>query len=126
VSPRKTTELDLKVLASIEIVSRQFSVAGMIVYTALWALIISLFRFAIKLKQGTHTITEARLSDALMLTATGLIFVAIGLPIAILIGRKRHAVPISIGCFFVGFIAIPILIVVLVTIDSLGVIDLDI
>jgi hypothetical protein len=133
VSPRKTTELDIRGAASIEIVSsqephggKQFSVAGMIAYTVLWALIISLFRFAIRLEQGTYTITDARLSDALTLTATGLLFVAIGLPIAILIGRKRHAVPISIGCFFVGFIAIPILIVVLVTIDSLGVIDLDI
>lgn len=104
---------------------RQFSIGAAMAYTALWALIISLFRFVTTLKQGTHTITEARLSDALLLTVTGLLFVAIGVPIAILIGRKRHAVPISIGCFLVGFIAIPILIAVLVTIDSLGVIDLD-
>lgn len=104
---------------------RQFSVAGMMAYTVLWALVIFLFRFAIKLKQGTHTITEARLSDALMLVVTGLLFVAIGLPIAIAVGRKRQAFPISIGCFSIGFIAIPLLIAVLVALDSLGVVDLD-
>ncbi len=104
---------------------RQITVAGVMAYTALWALIISLFRLALKLPQGTHTITEARLSDTLMLIVAGLVFVAIGLPVAILVGRKRQAIPISLGCFFVGFISIPILIVVLVTLGSFGVINLD-
>lgn len=104
---------------------RQISVAGMMAYTILWALIIGLFRQAVNLQQGTHTITEARLSNALMLIVTGLLFVAIGLPITLLVGRKRQAVPISLGCFFVGLIAIPIVIAVMVTLGSLGIINVD-
>jgi hypothetical protein len=104
---------------------RQISIAGVMAYAALWALVISLFRQAVKLQQGTYTIVEGRLSDTLMLIATGLLFVAIGLPITILVGRTRQAVPISLGCFFVGFIAIPILIVILMTLGSFGVIELD-
>lgn len=77
-------------LASIESVSRQksngrrqLSVAGVLAYTAVWALIISLFREAIKLKEGTHTLAEAQLSDMLMLIITGLLFVAIGVVSAV-------------------------------------------
>jgi hypothetical protein len=104
---------------------RQISVAGVLAYTALWALSISLFREAVRLQQGVHSIAQARLSNILMLIVTGLLFVAIGLPIAIVFGRRRQALPISLGCFLVGFIAIPILLVVLVTLGSFGVIDLD-
>ena len=104
---------------------RQISLAGVLAYTALWALIICLFREAVKLQQGVHTIAQARLSDILMLIVAGLLFVAIGLPIAIVFGRSRQAVPISLGCFSVGLLAIPILIVVLVALGSFGVIDLD-
>lgn len=104
---------------------RQISVAGVLAYTALWAMIICLFREAIKLQQGIHTIAQARLSGILMMIVTGLLFVAIGLPIAIVVGRRRQAVPVSLGCFLVGFIAIPILLVVLLTLGSFGVIDLD-
>lgn len=94
-------------------------------YTILWAAIIGLFRQAVNLQQGTHTITEARLFDVLVMIVTGLLFVAIGLPITLVVGRKRQAVPISLGCFFVGFIAIPFLIAVLVTLGSLGIINVD-
>ncbi|TWU01378.1 hypothetical protein Pla100_11050 [Neorhodopirellula pilleata] len=104
---------------------RQISVAGMLAYTALWALIICLSREAVNLQQGIHSIAQARLSEILMLIVTGLLFVAIGLPIAIVVGRTPKAVPISLGCFLVGFIAIPVLVVVLVTLGSFGVIDLD-
>ena len=95
-------------------------------YTVLWALIIGLFRQAVKLQQGTHTITEAQLSHVLLLIVTGLLFVAIVLPIILVVGRKQQAVPISLGCFFVGLVAIPILIAVLVTLDWLRIIKLDI
>jgi len=105
---------------------RQISVAGVMAYTALWALIVGLFCQAVKLQQGTHTITEAQLSNTLLLIVTGLLFVAIVLPITLVIGRKRQAVPISLGCFFVGLIAIPILIAVLVTLDRFGIIKIDI
>ncbi len=104
---------------------RQISLSGVLAYTALWALIICVFQGAVKLQQGVHTIAEARFSDILMLIAAGLLFVAIGLPIAIVFGRSRQAVPISLGCFALGLIAIPVLIVVLVTLGSFGVIDLD-
>lgn len=95
-------------------------------YTALWALIVGIFRQAVKLQQGTHTITATQLSNTLLLIVTGLLFVAIVLPITLVFGRKRQAVPISLGCFFVGLIAIPILIAVLVTLDWLGIIKVDI
>lgn len=104
---------------------RQISLAGVLAYTALWALIICMFQGAVKLRQGVHTIVEARLSDILMLIVAGLLFVAIGLPIAVVFGRSRQAIPISLGCFSIGLLAIPILIVVLVTLGSFGVIDLD-
>lgn len=104
---------------------RQISILGMMAYAALWALVIFLFRQAAKLQQGTHTIAEARWSDLLILTATGLIFVAIGLPIAIIVGRSRQANSIALGCFFVGFLAIPILIFVLLALSRFGIIDLD-
>ena len=104
---------------------RQISLAGVLAYTALWALIICVFQGAVKLQQGVHSIAEARFSDILMLIVAGLLFVAIGLPIAIVSGRSRQAVPISLGCFAVGLIAIPSLIVILVTLGSFGVIDLD-
>lgn len=94
-------------------------------YTTLWALVICLFRFAVKLKEGTHTLAAAQLSQVLMLIVTGLLFVAIGLPITLVVGEKRQAVPISLGCFFVGFIAIPTLIVILLTLDGLGVINVE-
>ena len=94
-------------------------------YTALWALIIGFFRHAVKLQQGTHTINQALLSNTLMLIVTGLLFVAIGLPITLVVGRMRKAVPISLGYFLVGFIAIPMLITVLVTLGMLGIINLD-
>jgi hypothetical protein len=105
---------------------RQISVAGVMAYTALWALIVGLSRQAVKLQQGTHTITESQLSNTLLLIVSGLLFVAIALPITLVVGRKRQAVPISLGCFFVGLIAIPILIAVLVTLDWLGIIKVDI
>ncbi|MCA9130284.1 MAG: hypothetical protein KDB22_24520 [Planctomycetales bacterium] len=104
---------------------RQLSLAGVLAYTALWALIICVFQGAVKLQQGVHTVAEARFSDILMLIVAGLLFIAIGLPIAIVFGRSRQAVPISLGCFAIGLIAIPILIVVLVTLGSFGVIDFD-
>ena len=105
---------------------RQISLAGVLAYTALWALIICVFQGALKLTQGArHTIAEAQFSEILMMIVAGLLFVAIGLPIAIVFGRSRQAVPISLGCFAVGLIAIPILRVVLVTLGSFGVIDLD-
>lgn len=94
-------------------------------YTALWALIIGVFRYAVKLQQGTYTINQALLSNTLMLIGTGLLFVAIGLPITLIVGRMRKAVPISLGCFLVGFIAIPMLITVLLTLGMLGIIKLD-
>lgn len=104
---------------------RQISVAGVLAYTSLWALIICLFREAVKLQQGIYSIAEARLFDILMLIVTGLLFVAFGLPIAIVVGKRRQTVPISLGCFSIGLLAIPILIVVLVTLGSFGIIDLD-
>ncbi len=104
---------------------RQISVAGVLAYTALWALIICLFREAVKLQQGIYSIAEARLFDILMLIVTGLLFVAIGLPIAIVVGKRRQAVPVSLGCFLIGFLAIPILIATLVALGTLGIIDLD-
>ena len=105
---------------------RQIAISGLMVYTALWALIIGLFRQAVKLQQGTYTITQARLSDILMLIVSGLLFVAIALPIIVVVGRERQAIPVSLGCFFVGSIAIPILIAVLVTLDTFGIIKIDI
>jgi len=104
---------------------RQISLAGVLTYTALWALILCMLQGAVKLRQGVHTIVEARLSDVLMLTVTGLLFVAIGLPISIVFGKSRQAGPISIGCFSIGLIAIPVFIFVLMTLEGLGVIDLD-
>ena len=94
-------------------------------YTALWALGICLLRQAINLQQGTHTIAEAQLSNILVLIVTGMLFVAIGLPISVAVGRTRQGVPIAIGCFFVGFIAIPTLTIILVALGSLGLINLD-
>lgn len=104
---------------------RQISLAGVLAYTALWALIICVFQGALGLTQGAHTIAEAQFSEILMMIVAGLLFVAIGLPIAIVFGRSRQAVPISLGCFAVGLIAIPILTVVLVTLGRFGFIDLD-
>ncbi len=105
---------------------RQISVAGVMAYTALWALIVGLFRQAVKLQQGTHTITESQFSSTLLLIVTGLLFVAIALPITLAVGRKRQAVPISLGCFFIGLIAIPTLIAALVALDRFGIIKIDI
>ena len=63
--------------------------------------------------------------DILLLIVAGLLFVAIGLPISIVFGKSRQAGPISIGCFSIGLIAIPVFIFVLMTLGGLGVIDLD-
>jgi hypothetical protein len=104
---------------------RQITVAGIMAYTTLWALIIGLFRLVAKLQQGPRTVVEAKLSDTLLMVVIGMFFVAIGLPIAILLGRARQAVPISLGCFFLGFIAIPILMVVVAILLRFGIIDLD-
>lgn len=97
----------------------------MLAYAALWAAIPCLFREIAKLQEGTHSIAAARLSEILTLVLTGLLFVAIGLPIAIAAGNRRQAVPISLVCFVAGLVAIPILIAVLVTLGSFGIIDLD-
>ena len=104
---------------------KQISVAGVLAYTTLWALVIGLFRQVAKLQEGTYSIAEARLADVLMLVATGLLFVAIGLPVAIFAGRSRQIAQTSFGCFFVGILAIPILVVILATLSSFGVINLD-
>ena len=71
---------------------RQMTVAGVMAYTALWGLCFGLFRLAANLTQGVHTIAANQLSSMLMMVATGLLFVAIGLPITILAGRTRQAV----------------------------------
>lgn len=104
---------------------RQITVAGMMAYTSLWALVICLFHQAAKLQAGIHTIYEDRLSQILMLIATGILFVAIGIPITFAVGRTRQAAPILLGCFFVGFIAIPSSIIILVALHWFGVINLD-
>lgn len=101
------------------------SLTAVLVYTALWALILCMFQGAVKLRQGVHTAVEAGLSDILMLIVAGLLFVAIGLPVAFVFGRSRQAIPISLGCFGVGVFAIPILIVILAALGSIGIIDLD-
>ena len=126
------TEIELQDPASEQRVSRptangrrQMTVAGVMAYTALWGLCFGLFHLAAKLTQGVHTIAANRLSSMLMLIATGLLFVAIGLPITILAGRSRQVVPVVFGCFFVGLLAIPILLVTLAALAGLGVIELD-
>ena len=101
------------------------TVAGVMAYTALWGLCFGLFRLAANLTQGVHTIAANQLSSMLMMVATGLLFVAIGLPITILAGRTRHAVPVAFGCFFVGLLAIPVLLLTLLVLAGLGVIELD-
>lgn len=55
-------------------------------------------------------------------------FLAVGKvfgPVTIIAGRARQAAPISLGCFLVGLMAIPMLVAVLVTLSSFGAIDLD-
>ena len=104
---------------------RRVTLAGVLAYTALWALIICIFQGVAKLQQGVHTIAEAQLSDTLMLIAIGLLFVALGILLAIALGRSRQVVPVSLGCFAFGLTAIPILVFVLMTLSRLGVIDID-
>lgn len=104
---------------------RQITVTGLMAYTVLWGLVLGLFRLAISLVQGVHTIAENQLSQLLILIATGLLFVAIGLPITFLAGGKRQAFPISVGCFFVGLLAIPCLVVISWILLALGVITLE-
>ena len=60
-----------------------------------------------------------------MLIAIALLFVALGIPLAIALGRSRQVVPVSLGCFAFGLTAIPILVCVLMTLSRLGVIDVD-
>ena len=104
---------------------RRVTLASVLAYTALWAWIICIFQGVAKLQQGVHTIAEAQLSDDLMLIAIALLFVALGIPLAIALGRSRQVVPVSLGCFAFGLTAIPILVFVLMTLSRLGVIDVD-
>ncbi len=104
---------------------QQVTVAGLMGYAALWAVVICLFRQAAQLQQGTYTIAESRLSDILMLLSGGLLCVAIGLPITILVGKSRQAAPVALGCFLTGVLAIPLLVVILVILASAGIVDLD-
>lgn len=104
---------------------QQISVAVLMSYATLWAVVIFLFRQAARLQEGTYTITEARLSDLLMLAAAGLFCAAIALPVTVLFGRSRHAAPVAFGCFVGGILGILILIVTALVLGSFGVIALD-
>ncbi|MEM8736488.1 MAG: hypothetical protein AAGG44_19820 [Planctomycetota bacterium] len=104
---------------------RQISLVGIVGYSTLWAVMIALFKAAVNLQQGTHTIGEARLSQIMMLAATGLLFVAIGLPISLLTGKTRERAQFFIVCFLLGLAAIPVLISVLGTLASFDLLDLD-
>ncbi|MFN3189294.1 MAG: hypothetical protein ACE361_02135 [Aureliella sp.] len=104
---------------------RQITVAGVLMYSALWALIVFLFQCVAGLQQDTYTITEARLSEVLMFIATGLLFVAIGLPVSVLLGKARKATPTTIICFLIGLLAIPSVVCLLMILAGLGVVDLD-
>ena len=104
---------------------RQVSVAGLIGYATLWAVIISLFRQAAKLQQGTYTIAESRLSDFMLLVSAGLLCVAIGLPVMVLRGKSRNAASIAFGCFIIGVLVPPIMVVILMVLAGYGLIDLD-
>ena len=97
----------------------------MLAYTALWALTICIFQGAAKLPQGVHTIAEGQITNVLMLIAIGLSYAAIGIPLAIVFGKRRQVVPISLDCFAFGLTAIPILLFVLMALIRFGVVDFD-
>lgn len=105
--------------------SRQISVASLMAYAGLWAVILGIFRLIINLHQGVYTIAEAQLTDVLMLFAAGLTFAAIALPITVLVGRVKRALPVAFFFFLVGFFALPILVGLLFTLAIFGLIDLD-
>lgn len=104
---------------------KQFSVIGVMAYLAMWAMSLSVYRHHYVMQQGTHSLAQAQFSQVLVLIATGLLFVAIGLPIIIVAGFRRQAVPISVGCFCLGVLAIPIFIGILLFLALLGIIDID-
>ncbi len=107
----------------------RLSAKGIAVYVALWALIFAVVRVLMEYSslgaQGTYSIEAGMVTDFVLPIAIGLVLVALGVTIAYVVGQVRHAWAVTIWCFVIGCVSIPMLWATVMFLAALGIISTD-
>ena len=95
-------------------------------YVALWGIIfgvINILRAYSSIgAKGAYSYSAALVTDFVLPIAIGLVFVAIGIAISYLLGKKEHTWVVGVWCFLAGCLAIPVMVGVIMILFALGVI----
>jgi len=107
----------------------QLSVRGIFAYVTLWAMIFAVVRVLAKYSSiganGPYPYNAGLVTNFVLPVAIGLVFVAICVTVAYLIGNIKHVRAIAVWCFVIGCFSLPMLWIVVVVLAGLGLLSLD-
>ena len=107
----------------------RISIRGIVMYLALWAMIFAVVRVLSKYSSigstGSYPNSAGLVTQFVLPVAIGLVFVAIGVAVGYCFGKKEHVSVIAICCFLAGVFLLPMVWIIAVVLNGLGIIDLD-
>ena len=107
----------------------RLSVRGLLAYVTLWAMIFVVGRVLAEHSSigatGPYPYNAGLVTAFVLPIAIGLVFVAIGVPVAYAFGKIKRVRAVAVWCFVAGCLSLPMLWIVVVLLAGLGILSLD-